>query len=810
MRAILIVACLFVCGWGASVAAEEASAWSTEFHWGGAGGVYLLAAPGDLWLEVEKCDLNRTGRPTHLRAILFGPDREVLDEQILPDDGKAKGSGSGPVQRARLSTTASRKGVYGLSITISNDRYGEDVAWAFRTNCPQYLVETSRGHRDAPHEEPFVLLSPSEAGDVCFAPPRRTFSIEVSELPPGTGPLTLFDAEDKPAGELAVSEKGDATGRFEVPSNAPGLPWRLHLPKFKGIVHIDGVTRWTDEDVPANLSLWTPHRESWFPLAAHRWVLLPYHRVVYADPGDEGSVGFQVRNDADTAIRIALAVEAPDGPALPAELSAHEVAAPPHQAVEVSLKYRVPPEGERWLVHLRATPTAEAEFTTYSTLEVRRGTAPASRPLDLPLVLRPYRHENEQLGYTPDYPVGNQMYFDTGNRPVSALEDSVALRRDNGWTRLPFPKDAAGNVFHIASTKVAFDRDNGMYLLGEAGGATALLHARDAGEEFRAIAVPGAGHCDIEQFSGHNLPEGPPPFVRFTLTEKDPKLIWRRLNDLALFLPKKEGGDGLSIPDPVLISKKCIGYSGHSGMPSSLVSRASRVHVVWAEATEPEEKAPGVPTFAATYDRETGTLSAPALIGYGPPANDVHNTPCITMDSQGYLHVLIGTHGRTFKYARSLAPNSAGGGWTEAEDLGPGLRQTYVGMVCGPDDTLHVVFRLWNNDTQYFPAGDYACLAYMNKRPGQPWSAPRPLVVPPFSEYSVFYHRLTIDRAGRLFLSYDYWSTYWFYRTDHWGSRRALLMSPDQGATWKLAEETDFLRKTQALRKDQFAVGLLR
>ena len=60
----------------------------------------------------------------------------------------------------------------------------------------------------------------------------------------------------------------------------------------------------------------------------------------------------------------------------------------------------------------------------------------------------------------------------------------------------------------------------------------------------------------------------------------------------------------------------------------------------------------------------------------------------------------------------------------------------------------------------------------------------------PFSEYSIFYHRPTIDRAGRLFLSYDYWSTYWFYRTDHWGTRRAL-MSSDNGDTWKLAQTQD-------------------
>jgi hypothetical protein len=65
------------------------------------------------------------------------------------------------------------------------------------------------------------------------------------------------------------------------------------------------------------------------------------------------------------------------------------------------------------------------------------------------------------------------------------------------------------------------------------------------------------------------------------------------------------------------------------------------------------------------------------------------------------------------------------------------------------------------------------------------------LVVPPFSEYSVYYHRLTIDRAGRLFVSYEYWSTHWFYRNDQRQRRRTLIVSPDGGRTWKLAETCD-------------------
>ncbi|MBM4042658.1 MAG: hypothetical protein FJ290_29570, partial [Planctomycetes bacterium] len=249
----------------------------------------------------------------------------------------------------------------------------------------------------------------------------------------------------------------------------------------------------------------------------------------------------------------------------------------------------------------------------------------------------------------------------------------------------------------------------------------------------------------------------------------------------------------LTVGEPILVSKQCIGLSAHSGIPASVVSRGSKVHVIWGEATDPSVKVPGVPTFVATYDRETGKLGAPASIGHGAPANDVHNSPSITMDSQGHLHALAGTHGRPFPYARSLKPNDAGGGWTKPEPVGEGLSQTYIGLVCGPDDTLHLAYRLWRSGIEPFPASHYATLAYQRKRPRQPWESPKVLIVPPFSEYSVFYHRLTIDRKGRLFLSYDYWSTYWFYRNDHFGRRRALLMSPDGGDTWKLVETSDLM-----------------
>ncbi|MFP4499705.1 MAG: BNR-4 repeat-containing protein [Candidatus Hydrogenedentota bacterium] len=771
--------------------AEQSS--ESALHFGGCGGVYFLVEPGEFWVEVEKQDLNRKNRTTFLRAILVGPDRTVLEDVYIPD---VEGPEKGPVQRIRLTTHAGARGIYALNITVTQDRYGEDIAWGFRTNCRHYLVETSRGHRDAAHEEPLVLRSPEQPGEVCFRPEQRAFSLEVTGLSTDAAPPMLYDARDRQIAVITPDEAG--TAQHVVPADVPrdAVPWRLKLASFQATVHIDGVTRWPEGSDFPDFPLWTPHRDSWFPVHANRWLITPYSKVVYDKDAAPGTAAFEVHNNAQTPRTFDLNIEHP-GPPWPVELAKEKVTVPARRAIPVSLTYTIPEEGDAWTCHVRVTPRDTPDVSTYATLVLRRGTAPATEPLPVPLVLKPYRHENALFGYRPTYPLTNQIYFDTDNRPFITSESGVHRLCGEQWaeTKSAVLPDGQTVPLNLLSSKVAFDSDNGVYLIARAGGRPALLHSNDKGATFRAYPLPVDGKFDIAQFSGHNTPDGPPPLVCYTLTERDPDRIWRRLNDLHLLLPEKDGDGNISIPDPVRLSSKCIGFSAHSGIPSSVISRDGKVHVAWGEATDPDKDVEGVPTYAVTYDRNSGTLGKPALVGYGPPANDVHNTPSITMDSTGHLHVLIGTHGRTFRYARSRQSHDAGDGWTDAEEIGPGLRQTYVGMVCSDDDTVHAVFRLWNDDRQYFPAYHYATLSYMRKSPGEPWSDPQPLVVAPFSGYSIFYHRLTIDRDSTLYLSYDYWSTYWFYRNDHRGTRRALMMSPDAGDSWRLANMDDLQRQ---------------
>ncbi len=777
----------------AGYAAEENT---MALRLGGCGGVYFYAPTGELWVEVQKQDLNSRGSKTHLRALLLAPDRGVIEEAWLGDDGRARNGGPGPVQRVRFRTYVTRPGVYALNITVTEDRYGENMSWGFKTNCPKYLVETSRGHKDARHQEPIVLRNAGHPGNVGFMPGIKPFAMDVSGLAKGVKNLPVYDDDGKQVLALPVSPEGKVQHDFPADASRQGRLWRLHFSDAQAVINIDDVTRWQRNEPWENLSLWTPDLSSWFNFHENRWLLTPYSRSVYANADSEGTVNFTVHNNSATPKRVKLTLEFDEGTARSAKLTKTDVQLKAYSSAQIPLTYRVPRKGTEWKCAIRATVLDDTRFSTWSSVTLRRGSAPANAPMNIPIKLEPYQHENEQFGYLPDYPLDNQVYFDMQNRPFIIANDGLFHQHDGAC--LKTTKAQRGDVDrHIpirpVGTKIAFDRDNDVYLLGRDSNTTVLLHSNDHGASFTAWPVPGSGSFDVEQFSGHNAVSGPPPLARFHQTARDPKLMWRRINDLDLILPVKHSDGSIVMGNPIAVSKKCIGLSSHSGIPSTIVSRGDKVHITWGEATLPEDKAPGVPTYVATYNRRTGLLGSPALVGYGPPANDVHNSPCITMDSHGTLHVLIGTHGRTFKYVRSLQPNSADRSWTEAVDIGPGLRQTYVGMVCDQDDTLHLVFRLWRYDTTYFPASHYATLAYMSKRPGESWSKARPLIVAPFSEYSIFYHRLTIDRAGALFLSYDYWSTYWFYRTDHRGKRRSLIMSPDGGKAWQLVPSSEFI-----------------
>ncbi len=761
---------------------------------GGCGGAYFLAEPGELVVDVFKRDRNTTDNPSILQAVLVGPDRRILATAQIGDDQRDKDSGMGPLLKARLTAQVERQGIYVLNVTYAEDRYGDRAVWGLTTNCPRYLIESDRGHRDRRHEEPIVLAFGDQAGEVCFHPQAGPIRIDVSDLLPDVENLILYDAAGQTLVELPVTD-----GKTSV-TIGPGVPrdatfWRLHLPRAKGVVEIDGLTRWEADDPNADQCLWTPDASTWFDLPSLHWLITPYHRVLYRPAGDEVTTTFDIYNHADETHIIDLVAEADSD--INAQVTPAQVELAPYQSTQVTVTCPAPDaDGKSQDIHIRAISLKNPKFSTYATLTAAAGQAPANRPLELPLRLLPYQHENQLLGYEPDYPNDWEMYFDLKNRPMMRSNRDVLALRDGVWTTLVLRETAQGKDDRgfpklRGISKIAFDRDNDIYIADQDAGKTLLWYSSNDGKTFECYDLGPLGQVDIEHFTGHNMPDGPPPVLRSILTEKDETHFWRSLSRLEMFLPRKQDGR-LVIGEPILVAEGTLGVGAHSGIPAAVVSRGSKIHLIWGVATDPDKPGPGVPTYVATYDRDKQQFEGePALIGYGEPPNDVHNRPSITIDSQGYLHALTGTHSKTFYYARSLQPNTAAAGWTEAEPVADGLRQTYIGLVCDQNDMLHLVYRLWANNQARSQPGYHAELEYQRKKPGQPWEAPRALVISPLDDYSIFYHRLGIDRQGRLFLSYDNWSTYWFYRNDHRGSRRAMMMSSDGGDTWKMVDGAD-------------------
>ena len=470
-----------------------------ELSIGGVGGAYFLAEPGTLTIDLEKRDRNIHNRHTELRAILVGPDRRAIQEATIPADDHARGSGLGPTQRVQLSTQVERPGIYALNITVSQDRYGEDILWGFRTNCPRYLIETSRGHKDARHQEPIVLWDPTRPGDICFAPRQSSFEMEIDDLPANVDTLPVYDSTGALVHALTADEDGRASHRFPADIHRENVPWRLHLPVQQATIQIDGVTRWDREDLNPNLSYWTPDPASYFPFPTYRWMLTPYDRTVYSEPGDEGAIPFRVHNSSDRRQTFDLEIEFPDGP-WPVQLSTDRVKIEAQKTAEVVLHYTAGPKNAARICHLRITPQDTPDVTTYSTLEVRTGAAPATHPLDMPLTFEPYRHENQQFGYLPDYPLGNQVYFDLENRPFFRTGRGLETLQNGNWihtdlgeavqSRIP---PFTGNSFGMATNKVAFDRDNDLYLVTTTGSRGALLHSTDRGQTFFCLSARTGG-----------------------------------------------------------------------------------------------------------------------------------------------------------------------------------------------------------------------------------------------------------------------------------------------------------------------------
>ncbi|MFC1705928.1 BNR-4 repeat-containing protein [Planctomycetota bacterium] len=411
----------------------------------------------------------------------------------------------------------------------------------------------------------------------------------------------------------------------------------------------------------------------------------------------------------------------------------------------------------------------------------------------------PQDGNQEELVGGLDYEAPSALAFDSRNRPYMFHTREpgsfgyILTLRNGEWERLSYleilrqayPKLIlpSGRHLHAIGT-ITVDDAGGLYAVlqvrktKKTSGYT-LLYSPDLGQSFQVYDLPGTAFLEVRV--GHNDVLAPPAIGLLKYRKAYPTR-WTSYHHLSVLLPERKG-DRLDLRQPIPITEDCFGISNHSGGYSFAVTTGRKTHLVYAEI--PEKPEGGNPTYVATIDRVKRQVTGRKLLVTATPKKaDVHSTPVIVADKEGHLHVIAGSHGQHFYYLRSDVPDTIEDGFSEPSPMAKG--QTYATLICDGNDELHSVFRV------------HPRLLYQEKTASSDtWSKPKPLVRAPRGHkgYTIFYHRLFIDRAGALYLSFTFFE---FNTTGKGRYPRALALSEDGGKTWRLATRESFVRRIRA------------
>ena len=203
-----------------------------------------------------------------------------------------------------------------------------------------------------------------------------------------------------------------------------------------------------------------------------------------------------------------------------------------------------------------------------------------------------------------------------------------------------------------------------------------------------------------------------------------------------------------------------------------IISFKGKTHVAWLDS--PPE---GFRIRIRTLDQLSGEWSEAWTLG---EAEDNHGGPALTIDAEGYLHVLFYSHHHPFRYRRSVRPNDASE-WTPFEEFGVNL--TYPSFVCAKDGTLIMAARRSYENRPWE-------LEMWSKRPDKAWQRQRALVRSRHGIYSQF--------AGSLAWGPDHETLHLGTRIYEMPADEAMsplttvgyLKSSDGGETWTLSDGT--------------------
>lgn len=176
------------------------------------------------------------------------------------------------------------------------------------------------------------------------------------------------------------------------------------------------------------------------------------------------------------------------------------------------------------------------------------------------------------------------------------------------------------------------------------------------------------------------------------------------------FVAALAGVVSLLASEPVLLSTQGSGRATAYLESPKIVTYQGKTHVAWLDS--PVE---GFRVCIRTLDHRTNTWSDTYVVG---EAQDNHGGPALTIDDDGYLHIIYYAHHDPVRYRKSLAPNDASQ-WTVYEVFGHNL--TYPALLCGKDGTLILTARRSYDEKPWE-------LEMWTKAPNEDWQRQRSLV----------------------------------------------------------------------------------